>query len=173
MMHDFEGKGLWKTVFANRLRVFVLAERGQWGEAYGITKDFLSSLNRFERLDDEELLLVCLLASVVNTQTEEYSPMITGEIEERNIVAARSVLLALRELQGQNSHAELLELAQKYPASIALNIYEVIYMDHYAPETDAFGIGFLCWQARQQQVRIRTCQPMTWLESKVQDRSAV
>ena len=173
MMHDFEGKGLWKTVFANRLRVFVLAERGQWGEAYGITKDFLSSLNRFERLDDEELLLVCLLASVVNTQTEEYSPMITGEIEERNIVAARSLLLALRELQGQNSHAELLELAQKYPASIALNIYEVMYMDHYSPETDAFGIGFLCWQARQQRVRIRTCQPMNWLESQVQDRSAV
>ena len=80
------------------------------------------------------------------------------------------MLMAMRELQGQDSHADMLELAQKYPASIALNLYEILYMDHYVSETDAFGIGFLCWQARRQKISVRACPPMTWLESQVNSR---
>jgi hypothetical protein len=171
MMNDFDDKGLWKTVFANRLRVSVLAENGQWDQAHQVAMDFLLNVNRHNRLDDEELLLICFLASAASPATADASGRgaeVTGEIEEHNRVSARSVLLAMRELQGEDSHTGLLELSQKYPASIATHLYDVLYMNRYAPETDWAGIGFLCWQARTQQRRLQACQPLSWLASEVQ-----
>lgn len=169
MMQDFDDKGLWKTIFTNRLRVCSLVESGQWGQAYRTSMNFLGHLNRYGSIDDEELFLVCLLAAVVTPEADKALGTINGKLEDRNLVAARSILLAIRELRGQDCQVALLELGQKYPASIALNIYNTLYMDHYSPETDAHAIGFLLWQARAQKVSFRDCQPLTWLEVQTQE----
>jgi hypothetical protein len=170
MMHDFDGKGLWKTVFANRLRVCVLVEKGQWDDAFNLTMDFLGQVNRHEQLDDEELFLFCLLAAAASSGAANdrgHAPRITGQVESRNRVFACALLLVIRELQGQDRHDELLDLAQKYPASMAPHLYDVLYLNRYTPETDRAGLGFLCWQARSQQVRLQDCQPLDWLATEV------
>ena len=170
MMQDFDDKGLWKTIFTNRLRVCALVESGKWDQAYRTSMNFLGQLNRYGTIDDEELFLVCLLAAVVPPEADKAPVAINGNLEDRNIVAARSILLAIRELRGQDCQVAMLELGQKYPASIALNIYNTLYMDHYSPETDAHAIGFLVWQARVQKISFRDCQPLNWLEVQTHDR---
>ncbi len=171
MMHDYDGKGLWKTAFANRLRLSVLADEGRWAEVCRVTVDFLTALNRHQELDDSELLLVCFLAclSLPGGSVNPCSAMvIKGEIEGPNLIDARGVLLALQTLQGSDRHAELLELAQRHPLSIVPVLHDGLYLDRYAPETDGSGIGFLCWQARRQKLAIACSGSYTWLASQVE-----
>lgn len=171
MMHDFDGRGLWKTVFANVLRVCVAAQGEDWAEAVKIARSFFQNLNRHEVLDDHELMLLCF----VSFAADQELPQINGRIDSHNVFAARSLFLAVRHFEGDNVHAELLEMAQKHPASTAHLIYDVLYLSKYSPEIDPNRLGFLIWQAQTQQRKFRrSCsqalRSLAWIESALDGR---